>query len=86
MDLREIGWRSVDWIQLAQERDLWRALVDTVMNLRVLTSRSKFAQDPFYYYISTCALISKAGYFRDISTMFRIPLLNGAVNIFLCCM
>jgi hypothetical protein len=40
MDLREIGWRSVDWIQLAQDRDRWQALVNTVMNLRVLAPRS----------------------------------------------
>jgi hypothetical protein len=31
MDLREIGWGSVKWIQLAQDRDRWRALVNTVM-------------------------------------------------------
>jgi hypothetical protein len=40
MDLREIGWGSVDWIQLAQDRDRWRDLVNTVMNLRVLAPRS----------------------------------------------
>jgi hypothetical protein len=40
IDLREIGWRSVDWIQLAQDRDRWRAVVNTVMNLRVLAPRS----------------------------------------------
>jgi hypothetical protein len=40
MDLTEIGWGSVDWIQLAQERDRWRAVVNTVMNLRVLAPRS----------------------------------------------
>jgi hypothetical protein len=40
MDLREIGWGSVDWIQLAQDRDRWRALVNTVMNLRILAPRS----------------------------------------------
>jgi hypothetical protein len=35
MDLKEIGWGDMDWIDLAQDRDQWRALVDTVMNLRV---------------------------------------------------
>jgi hypothetical protein len=35
MDLRYIGWGGVDWIDLAQGRDQWRALVNTVMNLRV---------------------------------------------------
>jgi hypothetical protein len=40
MDLREIGWGSVDWIQLAQDRDRWRAFVNTVINLRVLAPRS----------------------------------------------
>jgi hypothetical protein len=35
MDLREIGWDGVTWIELAQDRDEWRALVNTAMNLRV---------------------------------------------------
>jgi hypothetical protein len=35
MDLREIGWDGMDWIDLAQDRGQWRALVNTVMNLRV---------------------------------------------------
>jgi hypothetical protein len=35
MDLREIRWDGMDWIDLAQDRDQWRALVNTVMNLRV---------------------------------------------------
>jgi hypothetical protein len=35
MDLREIGWGGMDWIDLAQDREQWRALVNTVMNLRV---------------------------------------------------
>jgi hypothetical protein len=33
MDLGEIGWGSVEWTQLAQDRDQWRALLNTVMNL-----------------------------------------------------
>jgi hypothetical protein len=32
---REIGWDGVDWIDLAQDRDQWKALVNTEMNLRV---------------------------------------------------
>jgi hypothetical protein len=35
MDVREIGWGGMDWIDMAQDRDQWRALVNTVMNLRV---------------------------------------------------
>jgi hypothetical protein len=35
MDLREIGWGGMDWIELAHDRDQWRVLVNTVMNLRV---------------------------------------------------
>jgi hypothetical protein len=35
MDLREIGWGGMDWIDLAEDRDRWRALVDMVMNFRV---------------------------------------------------
>jgi hypothetical protein len=35
MDVREIGWGGMDWIHMAKDRDQWRALVTTVMNLRV---------------------------------------------------
>jgi hypothetical protein len=35
LDLREIGWDGGDWIELAQDRNQWKALVKTVMNLRV---------------------------------------------------
>jgi hypothetical protein len=35
IDLREIGWVGMDWMDLAQDRDQWRALVNTVMKLRV---------------------------------------------------
>jgi hypothetical protein len=35
MNLLEVGWGDVDWIDLAQDRDRWRALVNSVLNLRV---------------------------------------------------
>jgi hypothetical protein len=36
MILRDIGWDGVDWIGMAQDRDQWMALLNTVLNLRVL--------------------------------------------------
>jgi hypothetical protein len=35
MDLQEVGWGGMDWIDMAQDRERWRALVSAVMNLRV---------------------------------------------------
>jgi hypothetical protein len=35
IDLGEVGWGDVDWIGLAQDRNRWRALVNSVLNLRV---------------------------------------------------
>jgi hypothetical protein len=41
MYLRETGWgRGVEWIELVEDRDRWRALVYTVMDLRVLAQRT----------------------------------------------
>jgi hypothetical protein len=35
MDPREVGWEGEDWMHLAQNRDHWQAVVNTIMNLRV---------------------------------------------------
>jgi hypothetical protein len=40
MDLKKIGLGGVEWIHLAQDRDQWRAVVNAVMNLRVLAPRN----------------------------------------------
>jgi hypothetical protein len=42
MELREIGWGDIDWINLAQDRDQWKALVNTFMNLRVPCNIEEF--------------------------------------------
>jgi hypothetical protein len=42
MDLRGIGWGNMDWIDLAQDMDQWRALVNTILNLRVPYNVRKF--------------------------------------------
>jgi hypothetical protein len=42
INLKKIQWGGMDWIDLAQDRDQWRALVNTVMNLRVPQNPRKF--------------------------------------------
>jgi hypothetical protein len=42
MDLREVEWDCMDWIDLAQDRDQWRALVNTVMKIPVPLNAGKF--------------------------------------------
>jgi hypothetical protein len=42
IDLREIRGNDVDWIHLAQDRDQWRAFVNTVMNLRIPQNGGEF--------------------------------------------
>jgi hypothetical protein len=41
MDLVEVGWGDVDWIGLAKDRDRWRALVNSVLNLQVVGGKAK---------------------------------------------
>ena len=35
MDFQEISWECLDWIEQAKYRDIWRALVNTMMNIQV---------------------------------------------------
>jgi hypothetical protein len=60
MDLRETEWDGVDWIDLAQDRDQWRDLVNTVMNLRIPQNVGKF--------LSSCA----SGSFSRSAKLHRV--------------
>jgi hypothetical protein len=42
MDLREIGWEGLEWMHLAQDRDQWQAVVNTVMKLQVPKKAGNF--------------------------------------------
>jgi hypothetical protein len=53
MDLGEVGWGGMDWIDLAQVTDQWRALMSTVMNLQVPENAGKF--------FSSCTSVVKKG-------------------------
>jgi hypothetical protein len=45
MNLREIEWGDMDWIELAQDTEQWNVLVNTIMNLRVAQNVGKFLRD-----------------------------------------
>jgi hypothetical protein len=61
MDLREIGWNRIDWIDLAQDRNYWKGLVNTVMNTRGLSNAGKFLSD------CTIGGFSRRAQLRDVS-------------------
>jgi hypothetical protein len=52
MDLREIGWDGVDWMDMAQDSDQWTALVNTVLNLRDPLNAGKF--------LSSCTIVGSS--------------------------
>jgi hypothetical protein len=43
MDLGEVGWGDLDWIGMAQDRDRWRALVNSVLNLLIPKNAGKLS-------------------------------------------
>jgi hypothetical protein len=55
VDVGEVGWGNVDWIDLAQDRNRWRALVNSVLNLRVPKNAGKLSSG-----LTTDGLLSSA--------------------------
>jgi hypothetical protein len=67
MNLREIGWGGVDWIGLAQDRDRWRDLANSVINLRVV---GKF--------LSSCTTV---GFSRKAKLQVVICIQTGSLTV-----
>jgi hypothetical protein len=59
MDLGEVGWGDVDWIGLAKDRSRWRALVDSVLNLRVPLNAGKLSSGPTSSGLSSSVLLHR---------------------------
>jgi hypothetical protein len=62
MDLVEVGWGDVDWIGLAQDRDRWRALANSVLNLRVSQNDGKLSSVPTTRDLSSSAQLHGVSY------------------------
>jgi hypothetical protein len=63
MDLAEVGWSDVDWIGLAQDRNRWRALVNSVLNLRVPWNAGKLSSDLTSSGLSSSAQLHRVNLF-----------------------
>jgi hypothetical protein len=65
MDLREISWGSMNWIDLAQDKDRWRALMCMVMNLRIPKNAGNFLSS------STTGGLSRRIQFHGVTYLFQ---------------
>jgi hypothetical protein len=62
MDFGEVGWGNVDWIGLAQDRNGWRALVNSILNLRVPCNAGKLSSGVTSSGLSSSAQLHRVSY------------------------
>jgi hypothetical protein len=63
MDRREIAWEGIDWMNLAQDREQWRALVDTIMNRRIAQKAGYSSTSWVTVNFSRKSLLHRVSYF-----------------------
>jgi hypothetical protein len=76
MDLEEMVWSNVDWIGLAQDRNRWRALVNSVLNLRVPRNAGKLSSG------LTSSGLSSSAQLHTVSFDFNIIVLISSMLVY----
>jgi hypothetical protein len=69
MDLGEVGWGDVDWIGLAKDRNRWRALLNSVLNLRVPSNVGKLSSGLASSGLSSSAQLHIVSYLISTSVL-----------------
>jgi hypothetical protein len=72
MDLGEVGWGGVDWIGLTKDRNRWRALVNSVLNLRVPLNAGKLSSGQTSSGLSSSVQLHGVSYVMTIQTGIRL--------------
>ena len=82
MDLKEMGWEGIDWIDLAHDRNMWQTSVNEVMNLRVPLNATNFSTSQRIVSLSRRILLHGVRYFIVfilLVTIFAMILMSIAL-------